>query len=262
MLAVGMDAQTLLIPLMYVFCETQICCRLFMLFKELQNHVNVHALYQSTCNLANCAEVLVACYLCGKGFKNSQQIQAHVEIEHLLHTPLPNTNQFINLPYIDFKRYFNSEDTPDVDEEESRKFRCDVLGCGRTFKRSGHLKRHKLVHVPQTERRRFYCESEGCDKNYSTKYDLTAHYRQSHQGYRLYKCIYRGCCRRFVRKESLDKHLSSFDHESLSNLSENEYNLENIHEYKDMEYSYDMNPEGIHNDMSRIGDFGIYVNEK
>lgn len=43
---------------------------------------------------------------------------------------------------------------------------------------------------------------------------------QVHQGAPQFKCSYRGCCRRFVRKESLDKHLQTFDHSKSSNKIE------------------------------------------
>lgn len=98
------------------------------------------------------------------------------------------------------------------DDQMKRKFKCSFPGCGRSFKRSGHLKRHKIVHLPQKERKRFHCDESGCNKHYSTKYDLAAHKRQAHEGLKLYRCIFRGCCRRFVRKDSLEKHLASFDH--------------------------------------------------
>jgi hypothetical protein len=100
--------------------------------------------------------------------------------------------------------------------DDLRRYLCDITGCGKTFKRSGHLKRHKLVHAPATERERYPCTQASCSKTYSTKYDLAAHVRQVHEGAPQFKCSYRGCCRRFVRKESLEKHLQTFDHSKAS----------------------------------------------
>lgn len=121
----------------------------------------------------------------------------------------------------------------DSDSTSGRKFVCEHAGCGKSFKRSGHLKRHRLVHQPQQDRARFACKEPGCTKNYSTKYDLTAHYRQVHEGVKLWKCTVRGCCRRFVKKDSLDKHLEDFNHEKTSlrsdDLGESVDELEHMH---------------------------------
>lgn len=97
-------------------------------------------------------------------------------------------------------------------EGGERKFRCDVDGCHKTFKRSGHLKRHRLVHLPPNQRERYRCWKQTCNKHYSTKYDLAAHMRQAHGGVELLRCTVRNCARRFVRPESLEKHLKTFDH--------------------------------------------------
>lgn len=97
-------------------------------------------------------------------------------------------------------------------EPGERKFRCDVEGCHKTFKRSGHLKRHRLVHLPPNQRERYRCWKQTCNKHYSTKYDLAAHMRQAHGGVELLRCTVRNCARRFVRQESLEKHLKTFDH--------------------------------------------------
>jgi hypothetical protein len=93
-----------------------------------------------------------------------------------------------------------------------RKWRCLHEGCGKSFKRLSHLRRHEIVHRALQERTRYLCSEPGCTKHYSTKYDLAAHIRQVHKGMQPFKCTVKGCCRRFVRKESLEKHLQTFDH--------------------------------------------------
>jgi len=92
-------------------------------------------------------------------------------------------------------------------QKEERKYACDYEGCGKAFKRNCHLKRHKIIHLPKTERQRFYCTFGGCDKHYGTKYDLTAHIKKVHERVPIYKCDVKGCSRRFVKKESLEKHV-------------------------------------------------------
>jgi len=70
--------------------------------------------------------------------------------------------------------------------DDLRRYLCDITGCGKTFKRSGHLKRHKLVHAPAAERERYPCTQTSCSKSYSTKYDLAAHIRQVRSTAKMY----------------------------------------------------------------------------
>jgi hypothetical protein len=55
-----------------------------------------------------------------------------------------------------------------------RTLRCDVEGCGRTFKRSEHLKRHLRSH---TGERPFRCEFPGCNRFFSRADNLQQHAR-------------------------------------------------------------------------------------
>jgi hypothetical protein len=120
------------------------------------------------------------------------------------------------------KRKGSTIDENEDDLDEDRKYSCDITGCEKAFKRSGHLKRHKLIHQPKDARERYHCSQDGCIKNYSTKYDLAAHIRQVHMGMLLYKCSVRGCCRRFVKQDSLVKHLTTFDHSKTHAASHRE----------------------------------------
>eukprot|EP01122_Echinamoeba_exundans_P001229 TRINITY_DN1122_c0_g1_i1.p1 TRINITY_DN1122_c0_g1~~TRINITY_DN1122_c0_g1_i1.p1 ORF type:complete len:504 (-),score=93.23 TRINITY_DN1122_c0_g1_i1:149-1660(-) len=133
--------------------------------------------------------------------------------------PPPSTNNRKKNPK---KRKGSTIDENDDDLDEDRKYSCDITGCEKAFKRSGHLKRHKLIHQPKDARERFHCSQAGCIKNYSTKYDLAAHIRQVHMGMLLYKCSVRGCCRRFVKQDSLVKHLTTFDHSKTHAASHRE----------------------------------------
>lgn len=107
-------------------------------------------------------------------------------------------------------------DSPD------RHFRCNVPGCTKSFKRSGHLKRHRLVHLPPAHRERFRCCVPSCNKHYSTKYDLAAHMRQAHEDAEVVRCTFRNCNRKFTRRDSLGLHLSTFDHSAINSEAEHE----------------------------------------
>ena len=117
------------------------------------------------------------------------------------------------IEYASFSSY-SAASRPQSNKESptDRHFRCNAPGCTKSFKRSGHLKRHRLVHLPSAHRERFQCHLSSCNKHYSTKYDLAAHVRQVHEGAEVIRCSFHRCNRRFARQESLDLHLKNFDH--------------------------------------------------
>ena len=60
-----------------------------------------------------------------------------------------------------------------------RRFRCNVDGCGKRFKRNGHLKQHKAVaHDIGVVWHR--CEVDGCGKRFKRRGTLYDHLKRSH----------------------------------------------------------------------------------
>lgn len=159
-----------------------------------------------------------------------------IQYENSQQLPQYNNNTDFEKSLKEYEEFLgNFMVTPEsfINEDSKRKYKCNFPNCGKSFKRSGHLKRHKIVHLPQKERRRYYCEYEGCKKNYSTKYDLAAHVRQVHEGVILYKCDTKGCCRRFVKKESLENHKMMF-HQYRGNNRTKDLNGQSKDEYMEM----------------------------
>ncbi|KAK3083669.1 hypothetical protein FSP39_001094 [Pinctada imbricata] len=117
-----------------------------------------------------------SCYLCGNIYQNEAKLNAHVKSIHRLRT---------------------SE--------------CDI--CGRVFKLSGTMKRHRRVHF----QRDWYITCEFCGKTCRDISNLKIHLL-THTSWRLYQCKIHGCTAAYNVKCSMELHYIR-DH----SLTEKEY---------------------------------------
>ena len=89
------------------------------------------------------------------------------------------------------------------------RFKCGFEGCGKAYKRLGHLCKHLFSHRPITK---YQCPHPECADNIKDRYhpdpsDLKRHIRTRHTRERPYPC--RFCARRFLRKDHANGHMKT-----------------------------------------------------
>ncbi|XP_063310540.1 hypermethylated in cancer 2 protein [Pelobates fuscus] len=134
---------------------------------------------------------LYVCIPCGKGFPNSEQLNAHVET---------HTEEEL---YIKEEDSYSKEEAEDLSTPnttfptESRPFKCSV--CERSYKDPATLRQHEKTHWLT---RPFPCNI--CGKMFTQRGTMTRHMR-SHLGLKPFAC--EECGMRFTRQYRLTEHM-------------------------------------------------------
>ncbi|KAM4809628.1 hypermethylated in cancer 2 protein [Rhinophrynus dorsalis] len=134
---------------------------------------------------------LYVCIPCGKGFPNSEELNAHVET---------HTEEEL---YIKDEDSFSKEEAEDLSApnttfpNEPRPFKCSV--CERSYKDPATLRQHEKTHWLT---RPFPCNI--CGKMFTQRGTMTRHMR-SHLGLKPFAC--EECGMRFTRQYRLTEHM-------------------------------------------------------
>jgi KRAB domain-containing zinc finger protein len=92
--------------------------------------------------------------------------------------------------------------TPVVEPPKSSKFDCE--NCKKSFKSSGHLKRHVVVH---SDEKQHQCLQ--CPKSFNQSDNLKTHMKTVHSSEKKYKC--NECSKMFSLKGTLKTHEKTHD---------------------------------------------------
>ncbi|XP_078404440.1 hypermethylated in cancer 1 protein isoform X1 [Cetorhinus maximus] len=184
----------------------------------------------------NFGDNLYVCIPCGKGFPNSEQLNAHVEShteEDLFHkevseqsTPfLDKSNQTLGemiRPYRCTTCEKSYKDPATLRQHEkthwlTRPYPCSI--CGKKFTQRGTMTRHMRSHLGLKP---FACEA--CGMRFTRQYRLTEHMR-IHSGEKPYECQI--CGGKFAQQRNLISHMKmhTADCKPKIDFSDNVYPL-------------------------------------
>ncbi|KAG8455910.1 hypothetical protein GDO86_001922 [Hymenochirus boettgeri] len=159
---------------------------------ECSAHQNANYVYrQEGFETVPFGDNLYVCIPCGKGFPNSEQLNAHVET---------HTEEEL---YIKEEDSYSKEEAEDLSApnntfpNESRPFKCSV--CERSYKDPATLRQHEKTHWLT---RPFPCNI--CGKMFTQRGTMTRHMR-SHLGLKPFAC--EECGMRFTRQYRLTEHM-------------------------------------------------------
>ncbi|KAI8051898.1 uncharacterized protein B0P05DRAFT_562273 [Gilbertella persicaria] len=106
---------------------------------------------------------------------------------------------------------FTTEEKP---TKASSLFRCEYMGCTKTFTRTYNLKSHRRTH---TNEKPFACKL--CPKAFARQHDCNRH-EKLHSGSKPHPCKY--CNKSFARQDALNRHLKR-DKRSTQNKGEEDH---------------------------------------
>ncbi|XP_078080695.1 hypermethylated in cancer 1 protein-like isoform X2 [Mustelus asterias] len=163
----------------------------------------------------NFGDNLYVCIPCGKGFPNSEQLNAHVEShteEDLFHKELEQSSPYLEKcapslgemirPYRCSSCEKSYKDPATLRQHEkthwlTRPYPCSI--CGKKFTQRGTMTRHMRSHLGLKP---FACEA--CGMRFTRQYRLTEHMR-IHSGEKPYECQI--CGGKFAQQRNLISHM-------------------------------------------------------
>ncbi|KAI0226832.1 hypothetical protein LSAT2_022704 [Lamellibrachia satsuma] len=95
-----------------------------------------------------------------------------------------------------------------------RPYVCQVSGCGHSYARAAHLKRHiDTCHSAKVSVPKITCRIDGCVQEFVSKDNLKKHLKRFHEEANKYKCGHEGCDRIFHKHHQLRAH--QYEHNGL-----------------------------------------------
>ncbi|XP_060073338.1 transcription factor IIIA-like [Ylistrum balloti] len=127
-----------------------------------------------------------------------------------------STHEYI-CPFPDCPKTFSRPDRLKIHQRShtgEKPFKCIVPGCGKSYARSAHLRRHEdNSHELNGEtQNQVSCTVDGCGMIFTLVQNLKKHMKRKHEK-RQFTCEYNGCGRSFKKNQHLKVH--EFEHTNI-----------------------------------------------
>ncbi|CAG2109763.1 unnamed protein product, partial [Medioppia subpectinata] len=138
-----------------------------------------------------------------KTITDSQSRESEDNTEDIVNENLTDSIGSTNSPHNVVTDLYTEDSRRPIDgRPKDKPYKCHFIGCGKAFKQSNALLRHRLIHSGDKP---YKCPIDGCDYRCRQRQQLSAHTNR-HLGVRPYACAVQTCRKAFLSKHHLREH--------------------------------------------------------
>jgi hypothetical protein len=181
-------------------CKFPKCWTLFKSQNSLNNHIRRYHMQHMQTNQGNTG-------------KNNSRNNIHISKIQAseIHTSVSGIHSSVSGIQISENDSSSSSNNNKIKENAAILYQCDIPGCVRAYTSLPSLEKHREVHEKQiynlpTLDKEFKCDEVGCTKSFDKFKHLVAHYRK-HSNDKTFNCNEVGCDKKFFHPDSLSRHM-------------------------------------------------------